>query len=437
MSSATEIKNPAAKVWDVVVIGGGPAGAAAAISLAKLGRQVVLLEKHSAVHFKLGESLPPASIGLVEHFLGPVGNADHPAISFSKTLGNCSAWTSEDADVSDFYTTTPGFGLCLDRVNFDKALRTKALAHGVCLKQGAQFKGCHRISPDSSSHQDQSAQWPNWRVDILSDSGLEQCCAKYLIDSSGRHSVLAKYLGVERQIHDDLFAYSQRFFSRQGDDNDSFTRLEAESQGWWYSNLLPSANETLNNGDREKTPQERVVVFHTDKDLPLAKQMASSSGLSARLAQTRHLNTLLKKYDYQPIGKIRGATAASERLTDFAGDAWLAIGDAAQAYDPLSSQGVYKALNSGNLAGQLIHYALTDFDESENYEKRTSALTANNPYIHRYQRLQEQQWQKYLTQHQFYYQSQQRWPDQEFWNRRRRHVNTNPATAYQSGRDAS
>src|SRR3546814_9328047 len=90
-----------------------------------------------------------------------------------------------------------------------------------------------------------------------------------------------------------------------------------------------------------------------------------SSDLSARMAARRegfdqlldgstHIAPLLKARGYQACGEIRGAPANSQRLCDFVGDAWMAVGDAAQAYDPLSSQGMDKALRTGSHAGQKI-----------------------------------------------------------------------------------
>ena len=56
--------------WDVMVIGAGPAGSATAITLARLGRRVLLVDEQTAWRVKLGESLAPSAVGLIQHFLG-------------------------------------------------------------------------------------------------------------------------------------------------------------------------------------------------------------------------------------------------------------------------------------------------------------------------------------------------------------------------------
>src|SRR5690606_34214908 len=126
---------------------------------------------------------------------------------------------------------------------------------------------------------------------------------------------------------------------------------EAAPNGWWYSNRLPG------NDDNET---RRLVVFHSDKDLPAARMAGRREGFDQLLDESTHIAPLLKTKGYQACGTIRGAPANSQRLQEFSGEAWMAVGDAAQAYDPLSSQGIDKALRTASHAGHMIHYALTD-----------------------------------------------------------------------------
>ena len=52
--------------WDVIIIGGGPAGSTAATTLAQAGRRVLVLEKSKFPRFHIGESLLPANVPLFE-----------------------------------------------------------------------------------------------------------------------------------------------------------------------------------------------------------------------------------------------------------------------------------------------------------------------------------------------------------------------------------
>jgi hypothetical protein len=96
----------------------------------------------------------------------------------------------------------------------------------------------------------------------------------------------------------------------------------------------------------------------------------------------------------------------------------MAVRDAAQAYDPLSSQGIDKALRTASHAGHMIHYALTDCPQGI-----ATGLDSRNAYVHRYDEHQRQLWQAYLSQRDFYYGIQPRWSDHLFWQRRRQLAN--------------
>jgi len=374
--------------WDVLIVGAGPAGTATAITLARNGWRVLIVEKQSSANFKFSESIPPATVGVIEHLLGPLDNAELANQGMAKTLGNLSCWQSAEPEINDFFYTPNGHGFGVNRAVFDSTLVSKAIRCGASLQASTQFIQCQ---PCDAEH-------ANWAVEVQSDAGREWHHTKYLVDCSGRRAIVASALGVSRQVQDQLFAYGQLFVAENHQDNDQFTRLEAASQGWWYTNRLPLA-------DSEQTCSQRMVVFHTDRDLVDGKYAASPSGFADILQQSQHISALLEKHGYQPRGKIHGASAASERLDQFAGDAWMAVGDAAQAYDPLSSQGISKALTSATMAGQLIHYALEGLHSFKRYTNE-----------------QEQLWRAYWQQHNFYYDSQSRWSDQPFWSRRRQHA---------------
>ena len=382
------------KTWDVVIVGSGPAGAATAITLAKLGQRVLLLEKLASSDWKLGESLPPSSIGLAKHFLTDVDHPKQQLPGLYSTAGNISLWANERADIADFFFTFAGHGLCIDRLQFDEALRANAIASGATLLRRAKFQSCERITDG----------FFNWLIRFITDKGVQKIHARYLVDCSGRQAAVARALGVS-PLHnnDQLFAYAQ-WFSCPDHDDDRYTRIEAAPDGWWYSNRLP---------DTENRKGWRLVVFHSDKDLPAARQAASLQGFNNLLGSSTHIAPLLATKAYQSLGVIRGAPAHSQRLQEFCGDAWMAVGDSAQAYDPLSSQGIDKALKTACHAGHMVHYALTD------YQRGAEPLDKRNYYIAQYDEQLQQLWAEYMSQRDFYYNIQPRWTDNLFWQRRR------------------
>lgn len=382
-------------IWDVVIIGAGPAGSAVAITLAKLGQSVLLVDEQVTAKYKLGESLAPVSIDIVRHFLGDIEAPNQNTLGLCKTAGNISVWASEQPDQKDFFFSTTGYGLCIDRLAFDGALRLRAEAEGACLKRGLSFRSCSPVS-------DQPYQWI---LEFHANDVTDQYHARYIVDCSGRRATLAKSLNIPMTENEDqLFAYAQWFSLDDGGfDDDSYTHIEAVSNGWWYTNRIPSS---------QGVGSKRLVIFHSDRDLPAAKMAGSAEGFARLLEDAPLINSLIASKGYMPSGVIRGAPANSQRLQDFCGDNWMAVGDAAQAYDPLSSQGIDKALRTGSEAGHLIHYALSE-------SLPTETLNINNSYIRQYANHQQKLWEEYLTQRDYYYGIQERWGEQLFWKRRK------------------
>ena len=94
--------------------------------------------------------------------------------------------------------------------------------------------------------------------------------------------------------------------------------------------------------------------------------------------------------------------AASEVLECSGGTGWLATGDAALSFDPLSSQGIYKALQSGLMVAETIEAVL--------HGEKAAVLDWSFRNRKRFDR--------YLRTRQAYYGLERRWPDSVFWRRR-------------------
>ena len=101
-----------------------------------------------------------------------------------------------------FSSRSTGFGLCVERLAFDEALRSNAVAAGATLLKGVRFQSCARIADRSF----------NWQLTLTSETRARQYRARYLVDCSGRRAVVARTLGVQTAHNDDrLFAYAQWF----------------------------------------------------------------------------------------------------------------------------------------------------------------------------------------------------------------------------------
>jgi len=360
--------------FDAVIVGGGPAGGAAALTLARAGRHVLLIEQSPERPMRVGEALAPAARPL----LRDLGLLDRLAAEGHLPChGNQFVWGSNEPHATDFLFNPYGHGWHLDRRRFDAMLRDQARDAGAELRVG-RFIDADR-STDGS-----------WLIRTdRSHGGIPVLSCAWLVDATGRRSAIACRHGAVRRRDDTLVALLARFRTHDGSrcDRDSRTFIEAIPDGWWYSVLLPSG--------------ERVVAFLTDAGL-VDSSYRTSEGFSERLHDARHLHALLADHGYQIVGHPRGTDAGSSRLDRFAGDGWVAVGDAAIAFDPLSSQGLLCALDTGTIAGHAIDRALEgDTGPVGHFCDRVNEIYA-----------------AYRRELAFYYAAERRWPDRPFWSRR-------------------
>lgn len=314
----------------LVVVGGGPAGAAAAVTARAAGLEVELYAAAPPSRMRPGESLPPGGEQLVVEIFGDRGfrPEDH-----RRAYGNRSTWGSEELESADFMFNPFGPGWHLERAAFDATLLEAARSLGVRVFERAAPR---RIS------------------------------APFVIDATGRPSRVARARGARRNRLDRLVAVVSLLESA-GDDDDSTTTVAAAENGWWYTTPL--------------TGGRRIAAFLTDADLLPAPTPPSQLGLSG----------------YRPVGEPFVTDAATSHLDAIAGPGWLAVGDAAVAFDPLSSQGIVTALLMGREAGRVVSGEQTPEGYTESYETLL---------------------QEHLEVKTAYYESEARWPSAAFWARR-------------------
>ncbi len=356
-----------------VVVGGGPAGASAAITLARLGQRVILIDDNSG-RFKIGEALTPASrpllrdLGVMDRFLGD----GHLAC-----YGNVSVWGSSDAHCTDFVSNPHGNGWHLDRARFDAMLQDEARIAGAEVVLQARFTSAEN-------------EHGGWSINIRTANGVRELHAGWLIDATGRSSFVARQMGAERNHDDRLVAFFVRCrpSGNVRQDVDARTFIEATPNGWWYTALLPSG--------------ERIVAFLTDSDIADQVALKRASGFMEFLATSPHVGELVNSYGYWPEGDPHGVDAGTARLDCFEGPGWLAVGDAALSFDPLSSQGMLNALYMGLKAGQAI----------------AASFSGDHGVMGEYGQHLENIANAYRINWTAYYAAEQRWREQPFWQRR-------------------
>jgi flavin-dependent dehydrogenase len=355
---------------DAVVVGGGPAGAAVAIALARRGLTSAIVEQEEAPRARAGETLPPSArlpleaLGVWPRFA---------AAGHEPGAGNRSSWGSERVEEAHFITSAYGHGWHLDRPRFESMLLEAAQAQGVRVLRGATVDA---VSFDGEV----------WRV-----SGGRPLEARFAVDASGRSAFLARICGAERVSIDRLVGAVTFLEPGSGEDPEGrFTRVEAVELGWWYSASLPGGR--------------LAVACMTDGDLAARAGLRSVEGWleAARAAP----DTFRRIGAYAlPSTPPRLWSANTSRLSSVVGPGWLAVGDAAVSFDPLSSQGIVTALESGLEAAEAIQAYLAG--EAEALSRYAARVTAR--------------YRDYLVERARYYGAEGRWPDAPFWKRRQGH----------------
>jgi flavin-dependent dehydrogenase len=355
---------------DVAVLGGGPAGAAAALALARGGFSVAMLERSSYEGARVGETLPGSIVGP----LARLGVWDQfVAAEHQPAPGVVAIWGRDEPFENDFVFSPYGSGWHLDRTRFDRMLAETAAAAGVAVHRGARLEGCECDSRG------------RWHLRARVEGETLGITAGWILDATGQAAWLGRRLGVPRRVTDRLVALVA--FATHAAPAEQFTALEAVPDGWWYAAPLPAG--------------KWVAGYFTDSDLFPHGSAELRRFWCERWRRTRLISGLFP--DVDACGPIRIVSAASRRLDRVAGRGWLAIGDAAQSYDPLSGQGITKALESGMAAAAAI-----------------GATRGGDPTaLDRFAAGAERESRLYQAQHAKHYAREGRWPDAMFWRRRR------------------
>lgn len=366
---------------DVTVVGGGPAGAATALALRRHDPSltVVLIEASDYEEVRIGESLPPNArpyleqLNVFERFLEQ---------GHLEAFGTASAWGGEALVDNDFVTSLGGNGWHLDRRRFDAFLASEAVRCGVGTLPGTRLAGEQRTDG-------------GWVLRLQGAGDPTRFTTRYVVDATGRRARFSARRGSRRVLFDHLVGVFLFFGpGARPVPPDTRTLVESIESGWWYSARLP--------GDG------LIAAFMTDADLVRTEGLARRDAWLELLAASRHTRRRLD--GLEPHGEPAVHAASSGLLDALGGDGWLAVGDAASTFDPVSGQGIVKALANGLWAA----FAVSD------------ALAGRPQVIARYTRLVTGEIEGYLETRELFYREEKRWPDATFWQRRCPRITLDP-----------
>lgn len=356
---------------DVAIIGAGPAGATTALNLAPFHR-VLLIDRRSDPTDRIGESLPAAA----RRLLTDMGLfADFCADGHAPTYASQSVWGSPEPVERDNMRDLDGHGWRLDRRQFEARLRSTAVARGAVLLAPARVLDFARGADGFTLH-----------LDVCGET--RTVTARMVVDAAGRTSQLASRLGAVRTRHDRLICGWVHGVTREPTADDGLVYTEAEEDGWWYSAALPDGR--------------RALAFHTDADLEAATSVRSATALLSGAARLPGLSRVIARARFDPSAQVGVTAAHGSVLVPAVGADWMATGDAALSFDPLSSQGLFHALFTGLAVAEATYGLLSGSSESARaYAASLADIGAT-----------------YRRRIAAYYGLERRWPASAFWRRR-------------------
>ncbi len=321
---------------DVLIIGGGPAGATAATLLAGKGRHVVMLEKDQHPRFHIGESLLPLNLRIfdklgVSEDMAAIGVHKPGARFVSDEHGRHTAFSFAAGLNQDFT-----YAYQVRRSEFDQVLFRRARAAGADAREGMRVldvaldaRAGHRVTARDA------------------EGAMHGFRPRFVIDASGRDTVLATAMGSKaRNPHNTTAALYGHFRGVAPFDGaeDGYITIHLFDEGWFWMIPLPdgvmSIGVVSNPGFfKRRRGEPRDFFLETLRAVP---------SVARRIADAELIGDVTTTGNYSYASKVMH------------GDGWLMAGDSYAFIDPVFSSGVLLAMASAEMGAEVADTWLDD-----------------------------------------------------------------------------
>lgn len=351
---------------EVIIVGKGIAGIALSFLLKKKNIDHLVLDRIGRKkNIALAETLPPSAIPLLK-YLDLLGVFEKNTIR--KTYGYHSLWGKTTiTDINFFLQPLYKNGLKINKEAIIKDLEE------VCKENIVRFENIRNISATNSKV----------FIEIENNSKNETITGTIIIDATGRNQVIVKKMNVSIHEYDNLTSFSCHIPRIAHPKLVHDVYVESFKEGWGIVSGL----------DKETN----VVSVFTNKGNKIQQELKNYCNWRDVLSETLFLKDFIVR---KPEIKVIGGKANSTKAKEVYGKNWLAIGDAALSFDPLSSHGISTAIYTAKEAADAIQ-AYIEKEDITGFMKYSDTISSI--------------FDSYCKHRDILYSSETRWADSCFW----------------------